>query len=294
MSGTEAMIPVAPGTAGAERAHASMPMEAPALVLKDVSVTFLARDGGRVNAVEDVNLTVAEGEFISIVGPSGCGKTTLLKVCANLQQPSSGSIIYRGRVGAIEPGAFGMVLQSPALFPWKTIAQNIILPNRILARRKYRFQGDTRRRVEELLTLMQLPAISERYSWELSGGMQQRVSIARALFLDPQLVLMDEPFGALDAMTREELNMHFERVQMTQRKTVLFVTHAISEAVILSDRIVVMSAAPGRILEVIDNKLPRPRDEKVLASPEFAHMAGTIRDLLNSGRSSTGKRHVLE
>jgi NitT/TauT family transport system ATP-binding protein len=279
--------------AGGEEYSTAVSKKIPALKLDGVSVTFRAQDGSLVDAVKNVDLTVADGEFISIVGPSGCGKTTLLKMCANLQLPTAGSIIYRGQVGAIEPGEFGMVLQSPALFPWKTIAQNIAMPERILNSKKKRSEEDIRTRVEELLDLMQLPPVAERYPWELSGGMQQRVSIARALFLDPPLVLMDEPFGALDALTREELNMHFERVQMTERKTVLFVTHSISEAVILSDRIVVMSATPGRIMKVVENKLPRPRDEHVLASSEFTEMAAIIRDLLNSTKVQKGKQNVL-
>lgn len=259
---------------------------APALELDGVSITFRSRDKTLVEAVRDIELSVSDGEFIAIVGPSGCGKTTLLKMCANLEIPTSGTITYRGQVGAIQPGQFGMVFQSPGLFPWKTVAKNIALSDRILHGNQRWSADKTGDRVRDLLELMQLPPIADRYPWELSGGMQQRVSIARALFLDPPLVLMDEPFGALDAITREELSMHFERVQMTEQKTVLFVTHSISEAVMLSDRIVVMSAGPGRILEVIENPLPRPRGEDVLGSPEFAQVNAHVRELLNSGKKA--------
>jgi NitT/TauT family transport system ATP-binding protein len=273
--------------AGIDSPASTATLGSAALALENVSKVFIPRDGQRVEALLPLDLTVGAGEFISIVGPSGCGKSTLLRVSANLETPTTGRVLYRGRPGGIAAGEYGMVFQSPGLFPWKTVRGNIAMAQRIVRNAPAASSADINARVDHLISLMQLPMIADRYPTELSGGMQQRVSIARALYLDPTILLMDEPFGALDALTREELNLHFERIQMNERKTVLFVTHSISEAVILSDRIVVMSASPGRIVEIVQNDLPRPRNETVMASEAFTARVARIRSLLQT--TSTGE-----
>jgi NitT/TauT family transport system ATP-binding protein len=242
-----------------------------------VEKRYRSRRGDEAVALACSDFQVREGEFISLVGPSGCGKTTLLKVCAGLIEPTAGAVSYRETRRPVQPGTFGMVFQSPALLPWRTVARNLLLPYEILRHDRRKADG----RVDDLLDLVQLPGIRDRYPKELSGGMQQRVAIARALMHDPDLLFMDEPFGALDAITREELNTSLQQVQMTAHKTVLFVTHDIAEAIFLADRVVVMSSRPGRIVEEIVVDLPRPRTIQSRLTPQFREAEARIRHLLH-------------
>lgn len=242
-----------------------------------VEKRYRSRRGDDNAALAASSFQVRDGEFISLVGPSGCGKTTLLKACAGLIEPTGGSVTYRSTGRAVQPGTFGMVFQSPALLPWRTVAKNLLLPVEIL----HRDHRAAEHRVEELLELVHLSGVRDCYPRELSGGMQQRVAIARALMCDPDLLFMDEPFGALDAITREELNMSLQEVQMVAHKTVLFVTHDIPEAIFLGDRVFVMSAHPGRIVEEIAVDLPRPRTIDSRVTPEFREAEARIRHLLH-------------
>src|SRR5262249_33651013 len=196
---------------------------------------------GAVSALEGIDFTVADGEFVSIVGPSGCGKSTLLKILAGLLPRSGGDASLRGTPIARPRRDIGVVFQSPVLFPWRTVLDSVLLPVDAQALGRSRYDSVAR----ELLTLVGLEGFENRYPWELSGGMQQRVAIVRALINDPVMLLMDEPFGALDAMTRESMNLELQRIWLTRRKTVLFITHSISEAVFLADRVLVMTARPG-------------------------------------------------
>jgi NitT/TauT family transport system ATP-binding protein len=226
-----------------------------------------------VRALEAVTFSVSEGEFVAVVGPSGCGKSTLLKILAGLLPTSSGEARLRGTPIAGPRRDIGVVFQSPVLFPWRSVLDNVLLPVDV--------QGLGRDRYEkvamDLLALVGLTGFEHRYPWELSGGMQQRVAITRALVHDPAMLLMDEPFGALDAMTREHMNLELQRIWLEKRKTVLFITHSIPEAVFLGDRVLVMTPRPGRILEDVRVDLPRPRHLEVMNTPEFGRHARAIR-----------------
>lgn len=248
----------------------------PVLNLDGLSKSFVTTGGRRSTALLAVDLKVTDGEFVSLVGPSGCGKTTLLKMCAGLVKPTHGSVSFRGSGRAIAPRSLGMVFQTPALLPWRSILANVMLPADILRIPR----SSVRERAHQLLRLVRLDGVADSYPHELSGGMQQRASLARALLHDPDVLLMDEPFGALDAMTREELNMELQRVHLIERKTVLFVTHSIAEAVLLSDSIVVMSSSPGRVVDVVGVGLPRPREVSVQLTSEFQGLVGRVRALL--------------
>jgi len=228
---------------------------------------------GGIVAVKDVNLAVGDAEFVSLLGPSGCGKSTLLRCVAGLERPSAGTIEIEGRAVTGPPDRMGVVFQRDVLLDWLTVIRNILLPARI---RRLSLE-ELRPKAERLLDLIGLGGFANRFPWELSGGMRQRVSICRALLLDPTLLLMDEPFGALDAMTRDELNLELQRLWLADAKTVLFVTHSIAEAVFLSDRIAVMSRSPGRIVEVMRVDLPRPRDLAIRETAEFARHVAQIR-----------------
>jgi len=231
-----------------------------------------------VDALIDIDFHVAPQEFVSIVGPSGCGKTTVLRIVAGLLAPTAGTIWVHGeRVRGPHP-AVGIVFQRPVLLPWRSVRGNIELQveMRNLQRNGYR------QRTQELITLTGLQGFEDRLPHELSGGMQQRVSLCRALVHDPALLLMDEPFGALDAMTREFMNMELQRIWMEQRKTVLFITHSISEAVLLSDRVLVMTPRPGRIAEAIEIDIPRPRALSAMQSPAFLEINREVRRLLDA------------
>lgn len=249
---------------------------------------------GPVEALRDISLSVAEGEFISLVGPSGCGKSTLLRVLAGLRPMTSGTILVDGQKVTRPIPKVGMVFQAAILLKWRTILDNVLLPAELagLDARKYRD------RAMELLRLVGLEEFAGKRPGELSGGMQQRASLCRALLLDPPLLLMDEPFGALDAMTRDDMNLELLRVWGEAsgngaRKTILFVTHSIPEAVFLSDRIVVMSPRPGRIAEIIDIDLPRPRSVESRATEQFGKYSLQIYDIL-TGRQEGASGQPLQ
>ena len=230
-----------------------------------------------VTALDEVSLSIAPGEFVSLLGPSGCGKSTLLRCIAGIETPTAGSITVNGTVVRGPPEGLGMVFQRDALLDWRTVADNLMLP--VDFRR-----GDRRAarvRADSLLALTGLQGFEQRYPAQLSGGMRQRVALCRALVDDPVLLLMDEPFGALDALTREQIAMDIQRLWMDKRKTALHITHSIPEAVLLADRVVVMGPRPGRIVEIIDIDLPRPRRLDKLPA-EFNVYAGRIRDIFKS------------
>jgi NitT/TauT family transport system ATP-binding protein len=245
-----------------------------------LGLTFTTSDGP-VYALKDVNLTVNEGDFVSFIGPSGCGKTTLLRVIADLEQATSGSITVNGMSPAQArlARAYGYVFQAPALFPWRTVERNVALPLDIMG------LPDVESRVKRNLELVNLTGFEKKFPWQLSGGMQQRVSIARALAFDPQLMLMDEPFGALDEIVRDKLNQQLLELWERTKKTVVFVTHSIPEAVFLSTRIVVMSPRPGRIIDVIETNFPRNRTLDIRETPEFLKVAHRVREGLKAGHS---------
>ncbi|MEZ5838380.1 MAG: ABC transporter ATP-binding protein [Geminicoccaceae bacterium] len=253
--------------------------------VEDLSLTFGTADGP-VQALSGIDLAVEKGGFVSLIGPSGCGKTTLLRVIADLEQPTSGNISING-VSPQEARlsrAYGYVFQAAALYPWRNIARNVALPLEIMGLDR----GERERRVRDNLQLVNLAGFEKKFPWQLSGGMQQRASIARALAVEPDLLLMDEPFGALDEIVRDHLNEQLLRLWAKTGKTVVFVTHSIPEAVFLSTRIVVMSPRPGRIHEVIDSHLPPDRTLDVRESPEFLEIAHRVREGLRAGHSYDG------
>ena len=228
-----------------------------------------------VTALEDITLSLAHGEFLSVVGPSGCGKSTLLKCVAGLEHISDGAIRIDDREIDGPPENLGIVFQGDTLADWRTILDNVLL----VAEFRRLDRRACERRARELLDLFGLGKFVNRRPWELSGGMRQRAAICRALVDDPELLLMDEPFGALDAMTRDQLNVELQRIWLASRKTVMFITHSIAEAVFLSDRIVMMSRDPGRIVETVRIDLPRPRHLSIRETPEFARYVARIREL---------------
>ncbi|WP_205319972.1 ABC transporter ATP-binding protein [Notoacmeibacter marinus] len=236
-----------------------------------------------VHALSDIDLTIHKGEFVSLIGPSGCGKTTLLRVIADLEQPTGGTITVDGMTPheAREARAYGYVFQAAALFPWRTIARNIALPLEVMGIDR----AERERRVEENLALVDLKGFGKKFPWQLSGGMQQRASIARALAVQPDMLLMDEPFGALDEIVRDHLNEQLLKLWARTKKTVVFVTHSIPEAVFLSTRIVVMSPRPGRIHEIIDCDLGEDRPLDIRETPEFLAIAQRVRDGLRAGHA---------
>ena len=245
-----------------------------------LSVIYPAKDQ-EVVALDRVSLSIAEGEFISLIGPSGCGKTTLLRVIADLEPVTSGSVLVNGMSphDARLARAYGYVFQAPALFPWRTVLANVMLPLQIHGRSR----DEARAIARDQLARVGLDGFDAKYPWQLSGGMQQRVSIARALGFEPRLLMMDEPFGALDEITRDRLNEQLLRLWEREKRTVIFVTHSIPEAAFLSSRIVVMSARPGRIVEVIESNLPADRTLDIRETPEFVDIAHRLRVALASG-----------
>ncbi len=239
-------------------------------------VTFPDQDGtGEVHALTDINLDIKEGQFVSLVGPSGCGKTTLLRAIADLQPPSSGIISVKGMTPSEvrQRQKYGFVFQSPVLFEWRTVRKNISMPMEVIGIPK----AERHRRIEETLELVGLTEFGDKYPHQLSGGMQQRVGIARALAIDPEILLMDEPFSALDEFTKEKLHMDLLRIWQKTNKTILFVTHNIQESVFLSDRVVVLSPHPGRVSAVVDIDIPRPRSLDSKDNPEFAKLVTKVR-----------------
>ncbi len=246
----------------------------------DLSLTFTTADGP-VFALQDINLTVNDGDFVSLIGPSGCGKTTLLRVIADLERASAGKVSVNGMAPeqARKARAYGYVFQAPALYPWRTVEQNVGLPLEIMG------TADAAARVKRNLDLVNLGGFEKKFPWQLSGGMQQRVSIARALAVEPKLLLMDEPFGALDEIVRDKLNQQLLELWAATKKTVVFVTHSIPEAVFLSTRIVVMSPRPGRIIDVIETNLPRDRTLDIRETGAFLKIAQRVREGLKAGHS---------
>ena len=253
-----------------------------AVDVRNVSLTFETADG-QVDALSNVSLQIADGEFVSFIGPSGCGKTTMLRVIADLQQPTAGTLLVNGMSAeqARLARRYGYVFQAPALFPWRTIEKNLKLPLEIMGFS----DSEQRQRAARYLALVNLTGFERKFPWQLSGGMQQRVSIARALSFDPELLLMDEPFGALDEIVRDHLNEQLLQLWDKTGKTVLFVTHSIPEAVFLSSKIVVMSPRPGRIIDIIDCNFPRDRTLEIRETPEFLKIAQRVRVGLRAGHS---------
>ncbi|WP_188852687.1 ABC transporter ATP-binding protein [Aureimonas glaciei] len=254
----------------------------PVVEAQGLNLVFPAADAP-VQALRNVDLTVSRGEFVSLIGPSGCGKTTLLRVIADLEKPTSGTISVNGMSpdAARRARAYGYVFQAAALYPWRTIAANVALPLEVMGFDK----AERRRRVEAGLDLVGLTGFGQKFPWQLSGGMQQRASIARALSFDPDLLLMDEPFGALDEIVRDHLNEELLKLWAKTGKTVVFVTHSIPEAVFLSTRIVVMSPRPGRIHDVIDCDLGPDRPLEIRETPAFLAIAHRVREGLRAGHS---------
>jgi NitT/TauT family transport system ATP-binding protein len=242
------------------------------ILVEHVSVVFDAGDGA-VNALDDVHFDVKRGEFFSIVGPSGCGKTSLLRAVAGLLIPSQGRISVNGSAVVGPTPNVGIVFQSPVLMAWRTVLDNVLLQAEVrgLNLREYRA------RAERLLRMVGLEGFEAKYPYQLSGGMQQRASICRALIHDPPLLLMDEPFGALDALTRERMNLELLRIWQESRKSVIFITHSIAEAVFLSDRVAVMSPRPGHVQEIVPIQLPAPRTIETMELPEFTKAVAYIR-----------------
>jgi len=242
---------------------------------------YKTRDGNDIHALKDIDLDIHTAEFLSIVGPSGCGKTTLLKIIAGILRRTAGEVAMAGRSLSGPSRELGVVFQSPVLLPWRTVLQNVMVPIQVQRRDRAMFEA----RARALITMVGLTGFEHKYPSELSGGMQQRVGICRALVHDPSFLLMDEPFGALDAMTRETMNEELQRLWRENRKTILLVTHSIPEAVYLADRVVVMTPRPGRIVDVIDVDLPRPRTLAMQNTPEFGRFVTAIRRHFGSAGS---------
>ena len=247
-----------------------------------LSKVFHSRDGAKVFALEDVSLTVGDNEFLTIVGPSGCGKSTLLRLVSGLIQPTSGNVAIDETLVTEPRQDTGIVFQMPVLLPWATILDNVLFPLKMLGRD---VAGGIAK-AHYLLEIVGLSGFEAKYPRELSGGMQQRAAICRSLIHNPNILLMDEPFGALDALTREEMALEVLRIWTEEPKTILFVTHSITEAVLMADRVVVMSPRPGRIAEIININLPRPRTFEIEAHHEFQHSTQRIRELIFGNRTN--------
>ena len=250
------------------------------IVATDVAKVFAPASGKEVTAVSECSFSIADGEFVTVLGPSGCGKSTLLRMVAGLTKPSSGQILVDGEPVTEPNTRLGIVFQQAVLLRWRTVLQNVMLPAEVLGRDKAVY----REKARELLELAGLGGFENHMPNELSGGMQQRAALCRTLAFDPKVLLMDEPFGALDALTREELSLELLRIWEEHRKTVMFVTHNIAEAVLLGDRVFVMSPRPGRLAEIIEVDIARPRDITDEYSDEFQRVAERCRELLGVGR----------
>jgi NitT/TauT family transport system ATP-binding protein len=246
--------------------------------LRNVTKSFGA---GAVTALESIDLDVRPGEFVSLIGPSGCGKSTLLRIIGDLVESTSGEVVVNGKSArqARLDRDYGIVFQDPVLYDWRTAARNIAMPLELLKWDR----AKRAERVAEMIELVELQGFADHHPWQLSGGMQQRVSIARALSFSPALLLMDEPFGALDEMTRERLNAELLRIWTASQRTIVFVTHSISEAVFLSTRVVVMSRRPGRIAAIVAIDLPQPRNADTREEPRFFELVTEVRDRLREG-----------
>ena len=260
----------------------------PVVRLDGVGMVFAAADESATMALEGIDLAIGRGEFVSLIGPSGCGKSTLLRVIGDLITPTSGTATINGKPAdqARLDRDYGMVFQAPVLFEWRSIEDNVKLPLEIMGYSPERQKA----RTEAMLELVQLTEFRRHHPWQLSGGMQQRVAIARALTFEPAILLMDEPFGALDEMTRERMNQEVQRIWAQTGTTVVFVTHSIPEAVFLSSRVVVMSPRPGRITKVVDIDLPRPRTDDTRESERYFELVTEVREALRGighGHDST-------
>jgi len=251
-----------------------------AIQIENVDKIFGTKSTSRVQALLDINLSIQQNEFVSLIGPSGCGKSTLLRTVADLIPPTDGTVLVNGKDAnqARLDREYGMVFQAATLYEWRTVAQNVQLPLELM---KYS-NAEKQRRTHEMLALVELADFAQHYPWQLSGGMQQRVAIARALSFQPSLLLMDEPFGALDEMTRERLNLELLDIWRKTQTTVLFVTHSITEAVFLSTRVIVMSARPGRITHDIAIDLPQPRDVHTRDNVRFFELETEVRAALRA------------
>lgn len=247
-----------------------------AIELRGIKHTYKSRDGGTIRAIAEVNLTVKQGEFVAIIGPSGCGKSTLLKITGGMVKPTEGDVLVQGRSPTSNKPNFGMVFQAPVLLPWRNVAENVTLPLEVRGVRRQ----ERMKRVRELLSLVDLNGFEEKAPRELSGGMQQRVALARGLANDPPLLLLDEPFGALDALTREQLNLELASICQRTRKTAALVTHSISEAIFLADRVIVMGPRPMTIRREITIEFPRPRPLSIMGSSQFGQHLNEIREAL--------------
>ena len=257
-------------------------MAEPVIVARDLNLVFQTNDGP-VHALKDVNLTINRGDFVSFIGPSGCGKTTFLRAIAALEHPTGGVLTVNGMTPdeARKRRAYGYVFQAAGLYPWRTIAGNIRLPLEIMGFSK----DEQEERIAQVLDLVELSGFGKKFPWQLSGGMQQRASIARALAFDADILLMDEPFGALDEIVRDRLNEEVLKLWVRTGKTIGFVTHSIPEAVYLSTKIVVMSPRPGRITDVIDSPLPKERPLDIRDSAAFIEISHRVREGLRAGHS---------
>lgn len=254
----------------------------PVIQAQSLDLTFQTNDGP-VQALSDVSLEINKGDFVSFIGPSGCGKTTFLRVIAALEQPTGGQVTVNGMSpdDARKAGAYGYVFQAAGLYPWRTIEKNIKLPLEIMGFS----HAEQEKRVNDVLELVDLEGFGKKFPWQLSGGMQQRASIARALAFDADILLMDEPFGALDEIVRDKLNEELLKLWARTEKTIGFVTHSIPEAVYLSTKIVVMSPRPGRITDVIESTLPRERPLDIRDTPDFLALAHRVREGLREGHA---------
>jgi len=252
----------------------------PEIQLEHVTMQYES-GGSKVTALQDVSLTIAKGEFVSLLGPSGCGKTTLLRIMADLIEPTGGELKVAGKTAreARLAQKYGIVFQNPVLYDWRRVKSNITLPLELRGVPR----AERNKRAMELLELVGLAKFANHYPWQLSGGMQQRVAIARALAMEPEILLMDEPFSALDEFTRERLNEELLAIWSKVQNTVVFVTHSIPEAVFLSDRVFVLSPHPGRLSAVVDIPLPRPRTKEMRNSDEFFRLIARIRDSFEEG-----------
>lgn len=248
------------------------------VALANVGMVFKTSSNNKTIALKAINLTIEPGEFISLIGPSGCGKSTLLRLVGDLLAPTSGEIRVNGKSAhqARLDQDYGMVFQAPVLFEWRSIIKNVMLPLELRGYSKHEQQ----QRARELLKMVELTGFENHYPWQLSGGMQQRAAIARALAIQPKLLLMDEPFGALDEMTRERMNMELHKIWQQTQTTVIFVTHSIAEAVFLSTRVVVMSARPGEIMHITNVNLPVPRGEQTREEPAYFACETEVREWL--------------
>ena len=264
------------------KSSSSNPSKSSAIDINNLYLTFETQTEP-VHALSDINLKVEPGDFVSLIGPSGCGKTTLLRVIADLEKPTSGSITVEGKSAnqARLDRSYGYVFQTPALLPWRNIESNIHLPLEMSGYSR----SEQKNLSDQYLSLVSLSGFEKKYPWQLSGGMQQRVSIARALSFNPDMLLMDEPFGALDEITRDRLNEELLRLWEKTKKTVVFVTHSIPEAVFLSSKIVVMSARPGKIINVIETNFPKDRTLDIRETTEFLEASQLVREGLKEGHS---------